>query len=296
MPQLRSRLPQPTSSRLVQPAKSLKALSCSMLLASGICGYSLQAQAQIQAQTQTQTNPTSAIATNSSSNPNPGSATATPLYASPLINNNLYIGVHAGPSFFHAGDDNAIDALYQDHTKTGFNFGGVIGYQFANFLRADISVDYTRNHFTGGTAKPDLMGATTPIAEHNINQVHVLFNGYFQYPIAQTGYKLRPYIGAGIGYGHLGEAVHITNPANTNITSSIKANGGLAWQVSLGANYNLAGNLDLGLGYRLLGTHLIDPNLMQDAWFTPFFPNLIPLQNTLNSIISLSLTYRIPAS
>lgn len=225
--------------------------------------------------------------------------TSTPLYASPLTNTNLYLGLSAGPSIFIANENNKIDALYNHHTKTGFNIGGVIGYQLADFLRTDLSIDYTHNHFTGGSASyKDAFShpQSIDISAHDLNQLHIMLNGYFQYHIRQLHYKLRPYVGTGIGFAHLAQAYYSTTQdqvGGLDSDNTTGSNNGIAWQFSLGAKYAISKDVDIGLDYRVLGTFIINPHPLLNSWRYVDPDMQTPLKNTLNSIVALSFIYRV---
>ncbi|MBR6412723.1 MAG: porin family protein [Alphaproteobacteria bacterium] len=72
----------------------------------------------------------------------------------------------------------------------------------------------------------------------------VFLNGYWDIPMCEKLKKVKPYIGAGIGYSWLGMSVNQLGHKDT-----VKDKD-LGWNVGLGAAYELNDNLDLTLGYR----------------------------------------------
>lgn len=72
----------------------------------------------------------------------------------------------------------------------------------------------------------------------------VFLNGYWDIPMCEKLKKVKPYIGAGIGYSWLEMSI---NEFGRKETAKDKD---LGWNVGLGAAYELNYNLDLTLGYR----------------------------------------------
>jgi opacity protein-like surface antigen len=102
-----------------------------------------------------------------------------------------------------------------------FALGGGVGYQFNDYLRSDLRVDWAGNYDIGGG---DDMGVTT-----------VLGNLYLDVP---TGTMITPYVGGGIGYGW------------TSVDGAGDDGDGLAWAISAGASVDLSESIAMDVGYR----------------------------------------------
>jgi opacity protein-like surface antigen len=97
--------------------------------------------------------------------------------------------------------------------------GGVgLGYQFNDYLRSDLRVDYAGAYSKG----PD-MSVTSALG-----------NLYFDIP---TGTVITPYLGAGAGYAWA--------PVDGGPDKD-----GFAYALMAGASFDLSDNLDLDIGYR----------------------------------------------
>jgi opacity protein-like surface antigen len=99
--------------------------------------------------------------------------------------------------------------------------GGGVGYQFNDYLRSDLRLDWAGDYSIGGG---DDMSVTT-----------VLGNLYFDLP---TGTMITPYVGGGIGYGW------------TSVDGAADDGDGLAWSLSAGASVDLSEAMSIDIGYR----------------------------------------------
>lgn len=100
------------------------------------------------------------------------------------------------------------------------SLGGGAGYQFNDYLRTDLRLDWAGDYSIGGGAD---MGITT-----------VLGNVYLDIP---TNTLITPYVGVGGGYGWAS-------------VSPGKDDSGFAWSLMAGASVDLSESLALDVGYR----------------------------------------------
>jgi opacity protein-like surface antigen len=133
--------------------------------------------------------------------------------------------------FYLRGD---VGASFLDWTggdnDTTFVVGGGVGYQFSDFLRADVTVDTTGDY----TVAP---GST-------INTTAVLGNVYFDW---KNDSAFTPYVGAGIGYGWISGPV-------------FPGNEGLALGLAAGVSVDMTSNLAVDVGYRFRDIGSTAPN------------------------------------
>ena len=134
-----------------------------------------------------------------------------------------YVRVDAGWSYMDwGGNDSA------------FVGGGGFGYQFSDWFRSDVTVDYAGKYnigwWSGGTVKT----------------VSGLGNVYLDIP---TGGALTPYIGAGAGMTWLDRE---------NGTDS-----GFAFDLTAGLAIDLSESFDLDFGYRYVNTNAEGSNIQQ---------------------------------
>ncbi len=101
-----------------------------------------------------------------------------------------------------------------------------VGYQFSNWLRGDVTLDYQFGSRFGAGDNPD-------VASLKLWSSALFFNGYVD---IGTWYGVTPYVGAGIGaaYNH-------TDPG---------AQWNFAYALMAGAAYHLSPNLSVDFGYR----------------------------------------------
>ncbi|MFO1122084.1 MAG: porin family protein [Hyphomicrobiales bacterium] len=124
----------------------------------------------------------------------------------------------AVPGFYLRGDIGWSFLEWSGDDSNAFTGGAGLGYQFTDYLRSDLRVDYAGVYSNG----PD-MSVTT-----------VLGNLYFDIP---TGTAFTPYVGAGGGYGWA--------PVD-----GAPDKDGFAYALMGGASYELTDSLALDVGYR----------------------------------------------
>ena len=134
----------------------------------------------------------------------------------------IYIRADLGWSYMDWGEkDNA------------FVGGGGVGYQFNDWLRSDVTVDYGGSYDVGW-----LHGG-------KLSTVSGLANLYLDIP---TGSSLTPYVGAGAGM------TWVNNDENDS---------GFAFDLTGGLAIDLTDSLTLDLGYRYVNTNAEGANMEQ---------------------------------
>ena len=158
-------------------------------------------------------------------------------------------------------DGETVDTATADHTA-GYDFGGVVGYDFGAFrLEADASyrsadIDTLTAGTTGLPAdaggSPALSGAGAFPADGEANVLSFMLNGLFDFGDDDG---LQGFVGGGIGV------------ARTDIEATIDASSagvvddsdsGLAWQALAGVRAPLTDNIDVGLRYRFFNAENVE--------------------------------------
>ncbi len=103
---------------------------------------------------------------------------------------------------------------------TGFAFSGGVGYQYTDYLRGELAVDWSGKY----KVAPGVSLSTTAI----------MGNVYFD---VKNDSMFTPYVGAGLGYGWV-------NGSGTG------NNSGLAFGANAGVSVDLTTNLAVDVGYR----------------------------------------------
>jgi opacity protein-like surface antigen len=113
-------------------------------------------------------------------------------------------------------------------------------------LRGEVELSYTRNELdTLDAVSFAFPAGTGPLpAKGNATTLSGMVNGYVSLPLD----KLRPYIGAGIGYARVSAngAGFAGVPGETDDSASA-----FTWQLMAGVGYQLTPHLELGGRYRL---------------------------------------------
>jgi opacity protein-like surface antigen len=130
-----------------------------------------------------------------------------------------------------------------------WSLGAGVGYQFNQYLRTDVTLDYLFDaDFTGSTTGICTGGyICTSTDTTSYNAWLLLANAYVD---LGTWYGITPYVGAGLG----GAYVNWDTLTNTDDDGTFYHEGNsdwrFAWAAMVGASYCLTSNLKLDVGYR----------------------------------------------
>jgi opacity protein-like surface antigen len=136
--------------------------------------------------------------------------------------------VELGSNWYIRGDFTyrMFDVPGADGPEDAAALGLGVGYQFNNWLRGDITLDYQFGSRFGLADNPDVAGA-------KLWSAMALANGYID---LGTWYGVTPYVGAGVG------------TAFNDLASQSRWN--FAYALMAGAAYHLSPNLSVDFGYR----------------------------------------------
>jgi opacity protein-like surface antigen len=176
------------------------------------------------------------------------------------IRGDLGYSVWQGPSATYNG-------VPFDHLSVSNNavIGAGIGYKLNNWVRGDVTADYT---FSGNIQSLyTIANCCTFTDRTRVGGWAVLANGYVD---LGTWYGVTPYVGGGVGYGFTqisktvnqeflptgtGTLVPVTDP-NTGLPVfhgfAAHTTGGFAWALEAGAAVDVAPSVKLDLNYRYL--------------------------------------------
>lgn len=158
----------------------------------------------------------------------------------------LYLGGSLG-IYGSAKDFQEVETSYvKSRLNSSFanlSYGGMIGYQFNEFFRADINGQYIRFHYQASEDE-------TLNLKQDIDSYAFFFNGYFSIPL-QTVYSA--YLTAGAGYVY-NESCHLTAEDQVEPDLNYKAlgknMGSFAWNAGGGMRVKLYEHIDLDVSYR----------------------------------------------
>jgi opacity protein-like surface antigen len=192
----------------------------------------------------------------------------------PVVESNWYLSLHGGWKFDEEWDDD-LDATHgvdpndtaklSIETEDGWRVGGALGYMFNSWLAVEGEIGYMTQDFKsaefveanpagefGGLEgdKFDLDGDTSILTG--------MVNAIVGFPI---GSILRPYIGAGVGAGHVNADASITQ-APINDFHLDDSDTVFAAQAFAGVDVAVSQNI--GIGGRVRYLHLSDFDLVDD--------------------------------
>lgn len=153
-------------------------------------------------------------------------------------------------------------------SNTDDTFGGAIafGYDFSKQYNVPVRAEIEYSIFSEAEADKRWSAAGTTLKLTQTFQVQTLFlNAYWD---IDTGTKLTPYIGAGLGMGFIdtkGKA-HLTDGTDSYSDSTgSKTVTNFAWNVGVGLGYDINDNWTIDAGYRFVGLGSVKTKNRYDA-------------------------------
>lgn len=182
----------------------------------------------------------------------------TSVYASEL---KPYVAARASYSFMNNDANQWVDD--RGYTSTIVNdklednvWGGRLAvgaeYKVCKLLtkayRVEVEYGFNEETKNSGGYGHNINGFTIPTEFGIKSRIQsVMLNGYWD---INTGTKLVPYVGAGIGYANIREKAYVSNQYDTQTAKDHEDN--LAWQLSAGVSYEVTADIDAELGYRYI--------------------------------------------
>lgn len=189
----------------------------------------------------------------------------------------MYVSVFGGANWLNDSSANHTEDTVPSNTDsyrwntdadTGFVLGGAIGTHLDKWqkgLRVELEASYRRNDVGGGwtLAEDNSSTINTGAIDANMSTFAIMANVWYEHDM---GWKIRPYIGGGAGWGRAHFDGALTSGftsggegANGDTTFDV-SNDGFAWQLGAGFNYEASPGVDVGLGYRYFsGPDFIEP-------------------------------------
>ncbi len=93
----------------------------------------------------------------------------------------------------------------------------------------------------------DVMDGLLPV---ELQSKGVFLNAYYDIPLCENLKKIKPFVGAGIGYSWLSEVAKLSTVTEGVLPDMKLKDKDVSWNVGLGIAYELNPNVDLTLGYR----------------------------------------------
>jgi opacity protein-like surface antigen len=181
--------------------------------------------------------------------------------------NRFYVGGSGAVAWRELAGEDAFTFV---NFKTGYNFSAMVGYRFSNF-RTEFEASFFDN--AAEIVSSAATGALPGIGD--ISGRAFMFNLYYDFPIQGT--RLKPYIGAGLGF--LSTKLNgITNAVaeSFGLAADGRSNEVFAYQFRGGLSYGFSDSVDVFLGYRYLnGSTLTFTN----TDFGTLKPNGVKLHN-----------------
>jgi outer membrane protein len=176
-------------------------------------------------------------------------------FANAEESNNFYGKLYGGTTFmsdkkFDQTGVSGVEAGARGTTSldAGWGFGGALGYNINDNISTELAWDYMTN---GATTK--FTDGTKLDGDGDFSSSIFFVNGIYKFnPI--TSHKIRPYLGAGVGYV---DEIDLDTKKN-NIETSYSTDGELAWQAIAGVEYPLNNKWSLNGDVRYVNVSSLD--------------------------------------
>ena len=161
-----------------------------------------------------------------------------------------YVQVEGGPMIvedmkFSVAPANTTNSM---DTKTGYDFGGVVGYDLGMF-RLEAETSYRRANTSAYTVN----GTRYPLGPSfgNVSALSFMANGLLDFG-PDDG--LQGFVGGGVGVARV--KVNVFAPVGSGIIND--SDTGFAWQALAGVRAPISGNWDAGLTYRFFNADKVN--------------------------------------
>lgn len=205
-----------------------------------------------------------------------------------------------GPNGHSGYQDDGHDQMLNEKMLGAADFGIGVGYQFNDYLRSDLTLDYeTPAKFTGtmwcqsGSVPPcDSRDDTGTYKNQSlkISAWSALANVYAD--LADLN-GLKPYIGAGAGLSYLRTSSVSTEGFEGTDGSSMQGAGkwNFAWALMAGVSYPLSDQLSVDLGYRYLNLGDAKTSSVADTEYGRYEATRFDYKNVQAHEVRLGLRY-----
>lgn len=163
----------------------------------------------------------------------------------------IYVGLEGGFTSINKSSTTGPLGLFDFKIgyDLGFQFGGVVGYDFNKYFRAEFEMSYKQANVD--SLKTSFLGIPINLpVSGKIKNFNFMGNAYFQYPISRL---ITPYVGFGLGLSHIRGTGLTLNLPLVNSPRSVKDTV-FAYQVIVGVGFNLTDNITVGADYRFFNT------------------------------------------
>lgn len=169
------------------------------------------------------------------------------------IGGGWYLRGDIGVDFFNSPEViyNAALHFTGEKLRPSVMVGVGAGYEFNQYFRGDLTVDWRGTDFNGKTPCPATCGATANTQENaEIDIFTGMANLYLQ---AGNFHGFTPYVGGGIGFAHVRMHEYVGfNPNGHSNTFNDKNQTNFAWNLTAGASYDVWENMSVDANYRYL--------------------------------------------
>ncbi len=158
---------------------------------------------------------------------------------------NWYIAARIGAAFPEDTEFGVLGTTVTNEYDTGWAGSAAIGTQF-DFVGLRPRAEFEMGYLSSDVDAHDVAGIATFSGDDAFGQTDVLFglvNGYVDF----LDGPLKPYIGAGLGFGHVEFDNHGITAVGTAMDNSAT---GFAWQVGAGVSWEFVPQMTMELGYR----------------------------------------------
>lgn len=151
-----------------------------------------------------------------------------------------YLSVFGGGVWLNQADAEGV-ASYSFDGDMGWLLGAAVGAHITDNLRGEIELSYSQIDLTTATSG----GVTVDVLDGTGAATYLLGNLWYD---ISTDSGFTPYIGGGLGAGHVSTSGTLPGPDGFDVEG-----WGVAYQIGAGVKFAVADNVDLDLGYRYKG-------------------------------------------
>lgn len=162
-----------------------------------------------------------------------------------------YVGIQGGMTFAQDADNEANGVTITTSQDTGFNIGGVGGYDFGNSFRAEGEVVYRKNDVDELDLSDLGLGVNTLDGTGDVSALSFMANGFYDFDVS---WPVKPYVGAGIGVASVSLNDVGATAGGLTVELADDDDTVFAYQLGAGLSYPLTPSATISVDYRYFAT------------------------------------------
>ncbi len=171
--------------------------------------------------------------------------------AAPAQAQGWYAGIQGGVTFAQDADNESGGVNVESTQDTGFNIGGMVGYDLGNSFRVEGELTYRQNDIDELDVSDLGLGVDELSGTGDVSALSFMANGFYDFDVA---WPVKPYIGGGIGFARVSLNDAGAEAGGVSVELADDEDVVFAYQFGAGLSYPINPTMLISLDYRYFAT------------------------------------------